>query len=226
MTKRSLKERLEESPWFLAAGVVAAVLTFLIEVADKGVELYEKVTTKPPAAVIEVASARGYHLVSPTERMKQIPVIQQLLDTEQVVKKLLIKPPAATGKVALWPVQLLVLNPTEDRLNLWGCRMTVSQKTSKFPIFAFGYFVSESLDVQAKDYERLIVIEPGTAQHVHVVFPFSGISAAQEPPDPSLFEPAYLHISCKDQLKRELRTSHPVYSRLRAQDGFGVPLTK
>ena len=219
MAKRKLKEWLESSPWVVLAGIVAAVLTFMINAGEQGWALYEKFTAKkPPEPSVEVASQRGFYVVRPTAEALKIPSVRNVFEGEKAIAKLLVKPPPVTGVVPLWPVQLLVLNPTKERLSLHSCTMHVYAPEMKLPAFSFGYFVSEKLELTATDEERLITIEPEGAQHIHVVFLMADIHRRQYAAPEYYSKPNRLDISCKDQSRREITARHTFYTPLKAAD--------
>jgi hypothetical protein len=215
--RRNLREWLESSPWVVLAGLIAAILTFLLNVGEQGWRLYERITAKAPLPAIEVTAQRGYFLIRPTPEMLKLEVVQQVLSAEKSLTEIL-RPRPLTGRVPVWPVQLLVLNPTREKLNLHSCRMFVRAEPEIKMAISFGYFVSDTIDLKADDEERLFVVEPEGARQVQLMFVFAGLPEAPRTKF-DLFKPGYLDVSCRDQTRREIRTTYPIYSTLRAADG-------
>jgi len=216
--RNRVKEFLDRSPWALGAVVIAAIFSFLLSAAEQGWRLYERVrAAPPPLGAIEVASQRGFLMVETTEDLRNIPVIRQVLSSEQFVHEALRKPPPATGRVPMWPVELLVLNPTKEKLNLHSCQMLVREPGNTFPSFSFGYFVSDGVDIRAGDSGRIIDVEPQGARRVRLIFIFADLHYRQHQ-KPSLFNPAHIDILCRDQGRREVRTTYPIYSHIQAND--------
>lgn len=216
--RNRVKEFLDKSPWALGAVVFAAVLSFFMSAVDQGWRLYERVKAPTPArSAIEVVSQRGFDMVQPTDALRKIPVIQQVLSSDKFVHEALRKPPPVTGRVPMWPVELLVLNPTKEKLNLHSCQMLVRAPGFKLPSFSFGYFVSDSTQPSAEDSGRIINVEPEGALKVRLIFVFADLHYRQHQ-ELSLFNPAHIDLACKDQGRREVRTTYPVYSGIQAND--------
>lgn len=216
MTKKrnQVKEFLDHSPWALGAVVVAAVLSFLLSAGDQIWRLYERLKTpEPPASSIEILSQRGYEMVEATNALRNIPIIQAVLHSIDSIQKIQKEPELTLEKIPLWPVELLVLNPTKDRLNLHSCTLHVRYPGLMLPSVSFGYFVSDSFHLNAEDFGRIVQIEPQGAHKVRLIFVFADIQYKKHQ-ELSLFNPAYIDLLCKDQERREIRTTYPVYSSI------------
>ncbi len=216
--RNRVKEFLDKSHWALGAVVVAAVLSFFLSAVDQGWKLYERVKISPLAlSTIEVVSQRGFDMVETTEALRKIPVIQQMLSSDKLFHEMLRKPPPATGRVPMWPVELLVLNPTKEKLNLHSCQMLARAPGFKLPSYSFGYFLSDSAHPGAEDSGRIIDVEPQGARKVRLIFVFADLHYRQHQ-ELSLFNPAHIDIACRDQGRRELRTTYPIYSNIQGYD--------
>ena len=212
--RNRVKEFLDKSPWALGTVVIAAVLSFLLSAVDQSWRLYERVKAPAPAlSTIEVASQRGFEMVETTEALRKILVIQQVLS----VYETLGKPPSVPRRVPMWPVELLVLNPTKEKLNLHSCQMLVRAPGFKLPSYSFGYFVSDSAHPSAEDSGRIIDVEPQGARKVRLIFVFGDLQFRKQQ-ELSFFKPAHIDLMCRDQGRREVRTTYPIYSRIEAYD--------
>jgi len=210
--RNRVKELLDKSHWALGAVIAAAVLSFLLSAIDQSWKLYERFKTPPPAlGTIEVIGQRGFEMVETTEALRKIPVIQQVLGSDKFVHEALRKPPPSTGRIPMWPVEMLVLNPTKEKLNLHSCQMIARAPGFKLPSFSFGYFVSDSAQPAPEDSGRIIDVEPQGARKARLIFVFADIHYRHHQ-ELSLFNPGHIDIACRDQSRREIRTTHPIYS--------------
>jgi hypothetical protein len=128
---------------------------------------------------------------------------------------------AAPDRVAVWPVQLLILNPASDRLNVHSCRMTVRMPGVKWAQ-SDEYFVSDTPMLDGKTAGQPIHVEAKEAKRVQLMFVFAALEQmAVVVPKEETEKPFYIFenksladITCRDQARRELRTTSTMWGSL------------
>jgi hypothetical protein len=219
MPKRNaVKEFLESSPWALAAVAFAAVASFLLSSIEAGLRIYERMQTRSEIATLEVADLRGFLLIVPSKAMADVPAVRQALGASKAWVGMFKSAANPSGRVAVWPVQLLILNPTSEPLNVHSCRMTVRLVGVKFA-FSAEYFLSDTPIVESKTAGLPIRVEARDAKRVQLMFVFGGLEhmAAVKPATGApAMQDAFtsnevVDISCRDQARRELRTTSTMW---------------
>lgn len=218
-----VKDFLEASPWALGAVAFGAVLTFVMTAAETGLRVYERVTSTAPTPTREIVETSGFLLVSVTKEMEDVPLVRNAQKFTALFKE------SDPKRLPLWPMRLLVLNPTKESINLHTCRMAVSLPPAllsgvKFPsgrAESTLYFLSDTLPPKAQAADEPILVEPTKAKHVRLFFLFPLLDHLKEKPQTdverlkSWFDsPVTAEITCRDTAKRELRATATIFERI------------
>jgi hypothetical protein len=232
MARNWVKDSLESSPWALGAVVAAAVLAFLFTMLELGWRLFDRAGASPHAPTMEIAGLGRLRLVPVTPAMQEVELVRSALEISGFAG-------GSDGKrVPLWPVQLRVLNPTRDAINLHGCSMRVILPLDAYkgvkllgPLESSEYFLSDAIaSVEARAAGKPITIDPGEAKRMQLYFLFAVLTQTRQPgktgSSPAVFsDPAIAEVACRDEAGRELVAKSTVYGDL-AVENRAAPASK
>lgn len=222
MAKRNpVKDFLESSPWALGAVSFAAVASFILSGAEQGWKIYDRMREQSELPTVEVADLRGFLLIVPPKSMQEIPAIRAAIEGAKSIAVAIPQAPPPSGRVAVWPVQLLILNPIGDPLNVHSCRMSITIPGVKWSQ-SQEYFVSDTPILEARQAGQPIRVERKEAKRVQLMFVFSALEQMAVPdlPKSPKLDWEFLHnksvaeISCRDQARRELRTTSTMWGSI------------
>ena len=167
MSGWSIKKLIE--PWILIVGALAAIFTAI----EQGRRIWKDVTAPPPPqAAMRLDGQRPFFTARPSEELLKVPNIRGVQSVEKIVAQMLIDSPPITGEVALWPIRLLVLNPSKDELTLHSCKV-FAEGPNPFVSGSVAYFLGNALEkLQAANVDPFIEVEPDSARRADVMFVF------------------------------------------------------
>lgn len=229
MTKKNwVKDFLESSPWALGAIALAAVLTFLLTAIDQGWRVWERFRATKEVPAMEIARLSAFVLAPVTPEMREVPEVRSIQELSGMFRDMNL------DRVPLWPVQLLVMNPTKETINLHSCRMRVTLPPDAYKgIKAFGplesreYFFSDAIaSLETRAAGKPIAVAPSEAKRVQLYFLFVLLDRLRINPEKKnsafwTFEnPTAVVVTCRDQARRELSGTSTIYGSIipRAED--------
>ena len=232
MARNPVKDLLESSPWALGAVIAAALLAFTFTLLDLGWRLSDRLGAKAQAPAMEIARLGRFLLVPATPAMQKIALVRNV----QEISGLAGGPEG--NRVPLWPVELHVLNPAREALNLHGCRMRVTLPLHTYkgvkvlsPLESSDYFLTDAIaSADAEAAGKPVQIAAGEAKRMPLYFVFALLTRVQprdKPSSPAAFsEPAVVEVSCRDDAGRELLARSLVYGDISVQTSSKNPAKK
>jgi hypothetical protein len=224
MAKRNpVKDFLESSPWALGGIAFAAVASFLLTLADGGWRIYDRIKATSEVPTIEVARFGAFVLAPVTPAMQEDPHVRAVQGFSRILRD------SDPSRVPLWPVQLLVLNPTKDTINLHSCRLRISlpvgvytgvKTLGNIPLESSEYFFSDAIaSVEARAAGKPIAIAAGEAKRVQLYFLFALLDhlrekGKEEDAFTSFRPPVTAVVTCRDQARRELSATSTIYGTI------------
>lgn len=198
-----------KSSGLIAIGIaVGTVLTWGFGNFEEFLQLRAYLTA--PEAGIRIKRQAGILTIDATPELLKIPAFQSVFKLQGYFSKILINPPSTTNKFVVRPVQLLVLNPINEKLTLHSCRGSEVRTGIPWAIRSIGYFLGGDVQhLRASDVDPLIAIEPEGARRIELMFFFSYVPTLQEFGFKEGLEPRIekLEIQCEDQRGRTLSVS-------------------
>ncbi len=232
MARNPVKDLLESSPWALGAVAVAALVACVLTALQLGLRISERVGVGGDAPVMEIARLGRFMLVPATPAMQKIALVRSVQELSGLAGG------AEGNRVPLWPVELQVLNPARDALNLHGCRMRVTLPLDTYkgvkvlsPLESSEYFLTDALaGADAEAAGKPAQIAPGEAKRMPLYFVFALLTRSQprdKPSSPAAFSvPAVVEVTCRDDAGRELLARSMVYGDISVQAPGKKPAKK